>query len=118
MALLFVIQDELWPIAINFLHTFILYRAPVVGQAHPYVINSHGRPVPVDQSGEEGSPPMRDRQASSRHTARMLLGNVSPDDILDITCKLCSETKYGSVHAFKKHFYKVPCYTIRLFIFY
>ena len=35
-----------------------------------------------------------------------LLGNHPPDDILYLKCNVCNST-YGSLHSFRKHFYKV-----------
>lgn len=85
------------------------FRNPVIGEAQPYLISSHGRPR-ADQSEDarHPSPPTRDRLAAQRgRGVQMLLGNHHPDDILDLKCNICTETTYGSVHAFRKHFFKV-----------
>ena len=92
-----------------------LQRTPVIGQAQPYVISSHGRPGASDVTSgnlstedQHPSPPSRDRNPQHRgRGVQLLLGNHPPDDILNLKCNICSETTYGSVHAFRKHFHKV-----------
>ncbi len=84
----------------------LLHRAPVIGQAQPYVFTGSGHSGSRGHSDDRrASPPARDVMKPP-HWPRGLLGNYSADDVLSIRCRLCN-VEYNNVQTMKKHFQKV-----------